>query len=92
MEVVGLRPKLVSFRATAFHGENRVASSGKEPWNFELTQTIEIGLGQSPNIPSPFQAIVKIDLVAKASKVDAADQDLNQPPRPGLPCRLGRTV
>lgn len=74
MEVVGLRPKLVSFRATAFHGENRAASSGKEPWNFELTQTIEIGLGQSPNIPSPFQAIVKIDLVAKATKADAADQ------------------
>ena len=74
MEVVSLRPKLVSFRATSFHGENKAASSGREPWNIQLTQTIELGLGTVPNVPSPVQAIVKIELLAKASKAEAADQ------------------
>ena len=74
MEVVSLRPKLVSFRATGFHGENKAASSGREPWNVQLTQTIELGLGTVPNVPGPVQAVVKIDLLAKASKADAADQ------------------
>ena len=74
MAVVSLRPKLVSFRATSFHGENKAASSGREPWNIQLTQTIELGLGTVPNVPSPVQAIVKIELLAKASKADAADQ------------------
>lgn len=74
MEVGSLRPKLVSFRATGFHGENKAASSGVEPWNIQLTQTIEIGLGTPQQMPAPFQAVVKIDLVAKATKVDAADQ------------------
>ena len=44
MEVINIRPKLMSLRATSFHGENKVASSGKEPWNIQLTQTIEVGL------------------------------------------------
>lgn len=69
MEVTaGLRPKLMSFRATGFHGENKAASSGNEPWNIQLTQTMEIGLGTPIKVPAPFQAIVKIDLVAKATK------------------------
>jgi hypothetical protein len=74
MEIASLRPKLVSFRATGFHGENKAASSGQEPWNIELTQTIEIGLGAVQNGTSPLQAVVKIDLLAKASKVGAPDQ------------------
>ena len=74
MEVASLRPKLVSFRATGFHGENKAASSGQEPWNLELTQTIEVGLGAAPNVPTPLQAVVKIDLLAKASKAGAANQ------------------
>ena len=73
-DVVSLRPKLVSFRATAFHGENKAASSGTEPWNIQLTQTIEVGLGTPQQLPVLFQAFVKLDLVAKATKVDAADQ------------------
>lgn len=75
MEIVGLRPKLVSFRATAFHGENQAASSGQEPWTIELTQTIEVGLGVAQNPIAPLQAIVKIDLVAKASKTGAVAQN-----------------
>ena len=74
MEIANLRPKLVSFRATGFHGENKAASSGQEPWNIELTQTIEVGLGAAQNVPGPLQAVVKIDLLANASKAGAADQ------------------
>lgn len=74
MEVVSSRPKLMSFRATGFHGENKAASSGDAPWNLELTQTIELGLASAQDVPTPLQAIVKIDLAAKASKADAADQ------------------
>lgn len=74
MEVVSLRPKLVSLRATSFHGENKAASSGKEPWNIQLTQTIEVGLAAAQNSAVSLQAVVKIDLVAHASKSDAEDQ------------------
>lgn len=74
MEVENSRPKLVSFRATSFHGENKALSSGQEPWNIELTQTIEVGLGAAQTGPVPLQAIVKMGLVAKASKAGAPDQ------------------
>jgi hypothetical protein len=74
MEVVGLRPKLVSFRATSFHGENKALSSGQEPWNVQLTQTIEVGLAVANEAPAQLLGIVNIDLLAKASKADAADQ------------------
>lgn len=74
MEVVSLRPKLMSLRATSFHGENMASSSGKEPWNIQLTQTIEVGLAATQTPSVGLQAVVKIDLVARASKVDASDQ------------------
>lgn len=74
MEIASLRPKLVSLRATSFHGENKGASSGSEPWNIQLTQTIEVGLGAAKDVPAPMQAVVKIDLLAKASKAGVEDQ------------------
>ena len=74
MEIASLRPKLVSLRATSFHGENKAVSSGNEPWNIQLTQTIEVGLGAAKDLAAPLQAIVKIDLLAKASKAGAEDQ------------------
>ncbi|MES2687940.1 MAG: hypothetical protein V4706_14050 [Pseudomonadota bacterium] len=74
MEVASLRPKLMSLRATSFHGENKAASSGKEPWNIQLTQTIEVGLATKQVPAVSLQAVVKIDLVAHASKADAKDQ------------------
>ena len=74
MEIASLRPKLVSFRATSFHGENKAVSGGNEPWNIQLTQTIEVGLGAAKDVPAPLQAVVKIDLLAKASKAGAEDQ------------------
>ena len=74
MEVVSLRPKLMSLRTTRFHGENRAASSGNEPWNIQLTQTIEVGLATMQTPAVSLQAVVKIDLIAHASKADAKDQ------------------
>lgn len=68
MEVTNLRPKLASFRATEFHAENKASSSGNEPWNIQLTQTIEVGLAAASNGAEPLLAVVKIDLVAKATK------------------------
>lgn len=74
MEVVSLRPKLMSFRATSFHGENKAASSGNVPWSIQLTQTIEVGLAVMQNPSTSLQAVVKIDLHAAATKSDQEDQ------------------
>ena len=75
MEVIGSRPKLVSFRATGIHAENKAASSGNEPWNIQLTQTIEVGLASAKNDQATaLHAVVKIDLLAKATKTSASDQ------------------
>ena len=74
MEVASLRPKLVSFRATSFRGENKALSSGQDPWNIQLTQKIEVGLAVANEAPAQLLGIVNIDLLAKASKADAADQ------------------
>lgn len=70
MEAVGFRPRLMSFRATGFHGENKAASSANEPWTINLTQIIELGLSAPTIAPAPFQTLVKIDLDAKATKAD----------------------
>lgn len=74
MEVVNLRPKLMSLRATSFHGENKAASSGNVPWSIQLTQTIEVGLAVMQNPAASLQAVVKIDLHAMATKSDQEDQ------------------
>lgn len=74
MEVTSPRPKLVSFRATSFHGENNAVSTGQEPWNIELAQTMEVGTGTPQNTTLPLQAFVKIGLIAKASKTDDTTQ------------------
>lgn len=74
MEIASLRPKLVTFRATSFHGENKAVTSGQDPWNVQLTQTIEVGLAIANEAPSQLLGIVIIDLLAKASKTGAADQ------------------
>jgi hypothetical protein len=68
VEVTELRPKLKSFRALRFHGENPGPADGPQRWSLSLTQTIEVGLGVS-NTPSNglrLIAHVKIDLDAKA--------------------------
>ena len=70
MEVVDVRPKLTSFRATRFHGENAVSGHMSQPLVLELTQTIEVVLGVSTGQENHLQAMVKIDLVAIAKQSD----------------------
>lgn len=74
MEAVNVRPKLVSFRATRFHGENPDSSNKSQPLTLELTQTIEVGLAVSTGQTNQFQAMVKIDLVAVAKQSDTGDK------------------
>lgn len=74
MEVITTRPKLMSLRATRFHGENKAASSGNSPWNIQLTQTIEVGLATTDKPGVKLQAIVNIDLNARASQNDEKDR------------------
>lgn len=64
MEVI--RPKLVSFRVTKFHGENPGSVNGQETWSLQLNQTIEIELGVSSGTTEKLQARIKIDLEARA--------------------------
>lgn len=74
MEALSLRPKLVSFRATRFHGDNPVSNNKAQPLTLELTQTIEVGLAVATGQESRFQAIVKIDLVAIAKQSDTGEK------------------
>lgn len=76
MEAVNLRPKLMSLRATRFHGENKDASDGRKQWKLQLTQTIEVALAVANTSAEskPMLAVVKIDLVAKAFQEDAPEQ------------------
>jgi len=67
MELVEQRPKLVSFRALAFHGENKSPANGAQAWSFELTQNIEVGLAVPLVSGGILQAVVKIALIAEAS-------------------------
>jgi hypothetical protein len=74
METVNLRPKLVSLRATSFHGENKDATDGRKQWKLELSETIEVALASPASTEAPMLAIVKIELAAKAFQVDAPEQ------------------
>lgn len=74
MEVVALRPKLASFRATAFTGENRAESVLGQRWVLQLTQTIEVGLGIPIGPGGVLQAVVKISLVANGSNEAQPDE------------------
>jgi hypothetical protein len=73
MEALNVRPKLVSFRATRFHGENPVSTKQAQPLSLELTQTIEVGLAIETERENQFQAIVKIDFVATAKQADSGE-------------------
>lgn len=71
MEVTEHRPKLVSFRALAFHGENKGQANGTDEWTLELAQEINLGLAV-PMVPgAPLQAVVKINLRAKSTNTSA---------------------
>lgn len=67
------RPKLVSFRALAFHGENKSPANGTDAWSIQLTQNIEVGLAV-PNVSGGIlQAVVKIEFIAEAANDGKAD-------------------
>lgn len=69
MEVTPIRPKLVTFRAVRFNGENP-APDGSQPWTLETKQTIEVSLGKATLPVERLQAQVKIDLDARATSQD----------------------
>ena len=72
MEVTEHRPKLVSFRALAFHGENKGQANGTDEWTLEWAQEINLGLAV-PMVPgAPLQAVVKIDLRAKSTNTNTS--------------------
>lgn len=71
MEVTEQRPKLVSFRALSFHGENKGQANGTDEWTLELAQEIELGLAV-PMVPgAPLQAVVKVDLRATSKNTSS---------------------
>lgn len=71
MELTEQRPKLVSFRALAFHGENKGQANGTDEWTLELAQEIDLGLAV-PMVPgAPLQAVVKIELRAKSTNISS---------------------
>lgn len=74
MEILNARPKLVSFRATNFRGENPVSTKNPQSLTLELTQTIEVGLAIETEKENQFQAIVKIDFIATAKQSDSGEK------------------
>ncbi|MBX3660349.1 MAG: hypothetical protein KF740_18080 [Ramlibacter sp.] len=74
MEAIKLRPKLVSLRATSFHGENRGGTDGRKQWKLEMSETIEVALAAPLSPETPMFAIVKIELAAKAFQVDEPER------------------
>lgn len=65
MQVTSIRPKLVSFRVEAFNGENRSEGNGSL-WKLELKQEIKLAIAAPSKADAPFQAVVKIELLADA--------------------------
>lgn len=74
MQSLALKPILRSFRALAFHGENRGEATGVE-MRLDLQQDIEIGLAVPTVVGGPLQVSVLIKLKATATnEKDAKDQ------------------
>lgn len=74
MEALSTRPRLASFRTTSFHGDNQDASDGKAKWTIQFTQTVNVGLATVGKETKVLQAVVQIELQAKASKDGAPEQ------------------
>lgn len=74
METVKPRAVLRSFRALAFHGENRGDATGTE-MSMDMQQDIQLGLAVPTVSGGPLQVSVVIKLKATATNVnDAKDQ------------------
>lgn len=67
MEIAETRPKLVSFRALAFSGENRAPATGDANWSLQMKQDIEVGLAVPTVAGGILQAVVKITLGTDAT-------------------------
>ena len=66
MEAIKPRATLRSFRALAFHGENRGEATGTD-MRMDMQQDIELGLAV-PSVPGgPLQVSVRIKLKATAT-------------------------
>ena len=74
MHPLDSRPKLVSFKATKFHGDNPAPNSRKQALTLELTQTIDVGLVAPISPESGLQALVKIDFLAVAKPPGTKDK------------------
>ncbi|MFZ5567975.1 MAG: hypothetical protein ACOY95_13345 [Pseudomonadota bacterium] len=74
MEALSIRPRLVSFRTTSFHGDNQDASDAKAKWTIQFTQTVNVGLTAVGKESKVMQAVVQIELLAKAGKEGAPEQ------------------
>jgi len=68
-----IRPKLVTFRAVRFHGENP-SPDGTQSWTLETKQTVELAVGTSPPPLNGTQASVQIALDATARSDDGQAQ------------------
>lgn len=71
---MSIRPRLVSFRTTSFHGDNQDASDAKAKWTIQFTQTVNVGLTAVGKESKVMQAVVQIELLAKAGKEGAPEQ------------------
>lgn len=72
MEMMTSRPKLLSFRALSFHGDNKGPADGQDEWSFELKQEINLGLAVPTVAGGVLQAVVRIGLNAQALKQNAS--------------------
>lgn len=74
MQAIKPRATLRSFRALAFHGENRGEAVGTE-MRLDLQQSIELGLAVPTVVGGPLQVAVLVNLKATATnEKDAKDQ------------------
>lgn len=73
MEVIAVRPKLVSFQALSFHGDNKGTANGHGEWSFELAQEINIGLAVPTVVGGVLQGVVRIAFNAKAVNQNSSE-------------------
>ncbi|MBV8380904.1 MAG: hypothetical protein JO369_09115 [Paucibacter sp.] len=66
---LAIRPKLVTFRAVRFFGDNP-SPDGSQPWSLETKQTIELAHGATHEGGARQHSMVRIELDSTAKKAD----------------------
>jgi hypothetical protein len=74
MEVREIRPKLASFRALAINCDSRGPATGLGSWTLQTEQNIEVGLAVPTVEGGALQAVIKINLTARASSDGSKDE------------------